>query len=160
MQQASNEAALLIARLNADDARVRLAAVQRVRMLAAVAANKAALCEAGGVEALVELLRVPQACSTLQPCSQAGADAPRSALAPAVEALSCLIADNLGNRVRTAACFLCLPALWRLQSRRCRARPLLLYACREVSAKEALSCLNADGLAKRVGATCLLKAWV
>lgn len=106
MQQASNEAALLVARLNADDAGVRLAAVQRVRALAAVAANKAALREAGGVEALVELLRVPQACNNPQPCSQAAPDAPRSAVAPAVEALSCLIADNLGNRVCTAACFL------------------------------------------------------
>ncbi|KAK9826749.1 hypothetical protein WJX81_004887 [Elliptochloris bilobata] len=101
---ATRDSASLVAQLHADAAGHCLAALQRLRAVAAVAASKAALRDAGGVEALVELLAAPP-CQIVNSCGQGAADT-ASALALAVEALLCLVADDTESRARIASSLL------------------------------------------------------
>ncbi len=94
-----DEEALLVSRLHAGGAVARLAALQRLRALAADATRKAALRRVGAVEALVELLKAEP--DDALHAAGAPPDAP-SALAAAVEALLCLVADDPDNRARPA----------------------------------------------------------
>lgn len=96
---ASSDAALMVTQLRADEPAARLAALQRVRALAADADSKGALRDAGAVEVLVGLLTEPRGCA--KPCGQGAAGA-TDPLALAVEALSCMVADDGDSRVRKA----------------------------------------------------------
>ena len=95
----SSDTAQWVTQLHADEPEARLAALQRVRALAADADSKGALCNAGAVEALVGLLSEPYSCA--KPCGQ-GAPGATDPLALAVEALSCMVADDGDSRVRKA----------------------------------------------------------
>ena len=103
----SNDAALLVAHLHADAPEARLAALQRVRALAADADSKGVLCDAGAVEALVGLLSEPHGSTKAYSQGAPGATDP---LALAVEALSCMLADDTRSRVcETTLCETTLP---------------------------------------------------
>ena len=95
----SSDAALMVTQLHADEPAARLAALRRVRALAADADSKGALCNAGAVEALVGLLSEPHSCA--KACGQ-GTPGANDPLALAVEALSCMVADDGDSRVRKA----------------------------------------------------------
>jgi hypothetical protein len=94
-----DEEALLVSRLYAGGAVARLAALQRLRALAADVTRKTALRRVGAVEALVELLKAEP--DDALHAAGAPPDA-LSALAAAVEALLCLVAGDPDNRARHA----------------------------------------------------------